>query len=97
MWTYDGILIEKKEGKYKVFADDMETFEVFTEEYSNLNKFFLDQIEDDIKEDGLYQCEVGYGGGFRDPVIYWSRKIAEVLDWEHLKKTINLEHDARNL
>ena len=92
MWTYDGLLIEKKEGKYKVFSDNEKTFGVFTKEYGELHDYFKEQMDKETKDDGLYQCEVGYGG-LQDPTIYCMKKIAEVLDWSHLEDTIaQLEH-----
>jgi hypothetical protein len=92
MWTYDGILIEKKGNSYKVFSDDDVTFRVFTLEHGELNDYFKEVFKD--VEDGLYQCEVGYGnpGSMQDPVIYWVRKIAEVLDWSHIEETIGNFH-----
>jgi len=88
MWTYDGILIEKKEGKYKFFSDDSLTFEVFRNhngpEMGVLDDYYIEQIKKDTKEDGLYQAEVGYGPitSMQDPGIYWVKRIADVLIWE---------------
>ncbi|OGM01691.1 hypothetical protein A3K72_00725 [Candidatus Woesearchaeota archaeon RBG_13_36_6] len=83
MWTYDGILIEKRENKYKVFSNDEETFKVFATRFGELSNFFKGQILKNAKEDGLYQAEVGYGSvcSAQDPIIYWIRKISDTLDW----------------
>lgn len=84
MWTYDGILIEKKGDKYKVYSDDEETFKVFTTKFGELNDYFIDQIKESTKEDGLYQAEVGYGpvNSMQDPGIYCVKRIGNVLEWE---------------
>lgn len=88
MWTNDGILIEKKEGKYKVFSDDEETFRVFSLKNGELNDYFVKQVKFENKEDGLYQAEVGYGpvNSFQDPCIYWLKRIGDKLNWDFPKE-----------
>lgn len=83
MWTHSGIFIEKREGELHVYTSDEKELKIFAVEYGILNDFFVDQVADVIKDDGLYQCIVGYGamGGNTDPIIYEVRKLIDELNW----------------
>jgi hypothetical protein len=83
MWTYDGILIEKKEKICKVFSDDPYTLEVFADEKGLMHEELRKESKIDELKDGLYQAEVGYGpiNSLQNPGIYWIKRISDVLDW----------------
>jgi hypothetical protein len=83
MWTHSGIFIEKRDGERHVYTSDEKELKIFAVEHGILNDFFVDQVADVIKDDGVYQCIVGYGrmGGFTDPCIYEVRKIANQMNW----------------
>jgi len=80
MWTHSGIFIEKRDGQLYVYASDETELNIFAVENGVLNDFFVSQIGDKVKEDGLYQCAVGYGrmGGNTDPCIYEVKKIGKI-------------------
>jgi hypothetical protein len=74
MWTYSGILIEKNESRLFVYASDPDELFEFSDETGprpDVKKVMLD------REDGLYQCIVGYGDG-SNPIIYSCKKIVNI-------------------
>ncbi len=87
MWTHSGLFIEKRDGQLIVYTSDEDELKLFAVKNGILNDFFVPEVADVIKEDGLYQCIVGYGamGGNTDPVIYEVRKIADELNWNLTK------------
>jgi hypothetical protein len=75
MWTYDIIMIHKNSNggdgwEYVVYASNELTLKTYADETGMLMDFFKD--ETDMKEPGVYVCEVGYGprGANQDPTIY---------------------------
>lgn len=82
MWTHSGVCLEKIGEKCMVYANDGAELDIFADEHGNLQQFFIEQIKDDLSEDGLYQAWIGYGpSGAQHPKIYKIRKIAD-LNWE---------------
>jgi len=82
MWTYDGIMIHKKEGEYVVYASDEEALSIFANEQGHLRDVYIGELGEDVKEDGIYAAEVGYGpsGSMQDPGIYCVKFIGK-FDW----------------
>lgn len=84
MWTYDGILIDKQEGRTTVMASDEVALSIYADEVGELKDFFKEQVKDELKEDGLYQAEIGYGpaNANQDPLIYFVKRIGDKLKWD---------------
>ena len=82
MWTNSVIFIHKEGDHYRVYSHDPHELELFADKHGNLyDEFKLD----DIRSDGIYQAEVGYGT-WDYPKIYWIKKIADKLNWEFPKE-----------
>lgn len=83
MWTYSGILIEKNESRIFVYASDSEELFEFSDENGprpDVKKVMLD------REDGLYQCIVGYGDNV-SPIIYTCKKIVNI-KWDEPEEIV---------
>jgi len=62
-WTHSGIIVEKKDGDYYVFASEKFELEEYADEQGKLQDRWLKDANRDLKEDGLYQVGIGYGNG----------------------------------
>jgi hypothetical protein len=78
MWTHSGIFIEKIGSRLVVYASDIRELEEFSDEGGELRSDLRQMV--DIKEDGLYQCLIGYGS-MSTPIIYFCKKIAKI-NWD---------------
>lgn len=85
MWTYSGLFIENRWKKLFVYAINKLELEMFADENGVLLPEYHKEIEGLIKEEGLYQCLIGYGSG-QDPTIY-DVKYVSPITWEMNKKT----------
>lgn len=73
-WTYSGIFVERKEGVLTIYASDKHELDIFTDDVIG------DIAHEEMLQDGLYQCLVGYGS-MQEPTVYTIKKIADI-NWE---------------
>ena len=61
MHTYDAILVIRKDGQLYAIADNPEADINFVTKEGSLQERWHEPANEDIKEDGKYYVEVGYG------------------------------------
>jgi len=77
MWTYSGFFVEKIDERMVVYASDPEELKIFVDGNGELYPDIKALMRKQTKENGLYQCVIGYGS-MSSPLVYSCKRIASV-------------------
>jgi len=90
MYTYDAILVIRKDGELYAIADNPKADVNFVTKEGLLQERWHESANEDIKEDGNYYVEVGYGSWGCNYYYTYQIKDKAIVSLE----TIRLEHEG---